>query len=200
MPQQLGYSEWNNENKSNTNTNTANKSNRACTRKRRKRNNMAKIKQLLKNIEPMENDESADGLADFNPPSHPEVSSSRDREHESEEAKKSEVEMEEEGDSPVNNDEYKAFNNDAANNEYYKQYQNYYQQYVPYYTEAGNQQALSGDKSQLLEKLNYMINLLEEQKEHKTDNVTEELILYMFLGVFVIFVVDSFARAGKYTR
>ena len=34
----------------------------------------------------------------------------------------------------------------------------------------------------------------------KTNTVTEELILYMFLGVFVIFVVDSFAKAGKYTR
>ena len=45
-----------------------------------------------------------------------------------------------------------------------------------------------------------MIQLLEESKEEKTDNVTEELVLYMFLGVFVIFVVDSFARAGKYTR
>ena len=34
----------------------------------------------------------------------------------------------------------------------------------------------------------------------KSQNVTEELVLYLFLGVFVIFVVDSFARAGKYTR
>ena len=49
-------------------------------------------------------------------------------------------------------------------------------------------------------KLNYMIHLLEEQQDEKTDNVTEELVLYLFLGVFVIFVVDSFARAGKYTR
>ena len=45
-----------------------------------------------------------------------------------------------------------------------------------------------------------MIHLLEENKDEKTSNVTEELVLYMFLGVFVIFVVDSFARAGKYTR
>ena len=45
-----------------------------------------------------------------------------------------------------------------------------------------------------------MINLLEEQQDEKTENVTEELVLYLFLGVFVIFVVDSFARAGKYTR
>jgi hypothetical protein len=45
-----------------------------------------------------------------------------------------------------------------------------------------------------------MIHLLEENKDEKTNTVTEELILYMFLGVFVIFVVDSFAKAGKYTR
>ena len=45
-----------------------------------------------------------------------------------------------------------------------------------------------------------MIHLLEEQQDEKTDNVTEELVLYLFLGVFVIFVVDSFARVGKYTR
>jgi hypothetical protein len=49
-------------------------------------------------------------------------------------------------------------------------------------------------------KLNYMIHLLEEQQDEKTDNVTEELVLYLFLGVFVIFVVDSFARVGKYKR
>ena len=75
-----------------------------------------------------------------------------------------------------------------------------YQQYVPYYTNTGDQQSLDGPKDKLLEKLNYMIHLLEEQKEEKTGHVTEELILYSFLGVFVIFVVDSFARVGKYVR
>ena len=45
-----------------------------------------------------------------------------------------------------------------------------------------------------------MIQLLEDQKDQKTNHVTEEIILYSFLGVFTIFVVDSFARAGKYTR
>jgi hypothetical protein len=52
----------------------------------------------------------------------------------------------------------------------------------------------------LLEKLNYMINLLEEQQDEKTNNVAEEVILYSFLGIFIIFVVDSFARVGKYVR
>ena len=51
-----------------------------------------------------------------------------------------------------------------------------------------------------MEKLNYIVQVLEETKDEKTENISEELVLYMFLGVFVIFVVDSFARAGKYTR
>jgi hypothetical protein len=54
--------------------------------------------------------------------------------------------------------------------------------------------------NKLMEKINYMIQLLEEQQHEKTNNITEEFILYTFLGVFIIFVVDSFSRAGKYSR
>ena len=79
-------------------------------------------------------------------------------------------------------------------------YQNYYNTYVPYYSKPQNAANLHGSKDELMKKLNYMIHLLEENKDEKTQNVTEELVLYMFLGVFTIFVVDSFARAGKYTR
>jgi len=74
------------------------------------------------------------------------------------------------------------------------------QQNIPYYSQLADSQDVSGPKDVLMHKLNYLIHLLEEQKDEKTGNVTEELVLYMFLGVFVIFVVDSFARAGKYTR
>ena len=52
----------------------------------------------------------------------------------------------------------------------------------------------------LLQKLNYMISLLEEQQDEKTNNVTEEVVLYSFLGIFIIFIVDSFAKVGKYVR
>jgi hypothetical protein len=45
-----------------------------------------------------------------------------------------------------------------------------------------------------------MIHLLEEQQDERTNNVMEEVILYSFLGIFIIFIVDSFARVGKYTR
>jgi hypothetical protein len=58
----------------------------------------------------------------------------------------------------------------------------------------------NNENSILIEKLNYMIHLLEEQQDERTNNVTEEVILYCFLGVFMIFIVDSFTRVGKYVR
>jgi hypothetical protein len=64
----------------------------------------------------------------------------------------------------------------------------------PYYTNMG-----IGDGN-VAEKMNYMIHMLEQQQTEKTANITEEFILYIFLGVFVIFVVDSFNRSGKYVR
>jgi hypothetical protein len=52
----------------------------------------------------------------------------------------------------------------------------------------------------LIQKLNYMINLLEQSQDERTNNVTEEIVLYSFLGIFIIFIVDSFVRVGKYVR
>ena len=59
---------------------------------------------------------------------------------------------------------------------------------------------LSSHSDNVMEKLNYMINLLEENHDERTGNVTEEVVLYSFLGIFIIFIADSFARVGKYTR
>ena len=56
------------------------------------------------------------------------------------------------------------------------------------------------DNNKLLKKLDYIIHLLEEQHNEKTNHITEELILYLFLGLFILFVLDSFARASKYHR
>ena len=82
--------------------------------------------------------------------------------------------------------------------EYAKQY---YQQYVPYFNQGSDDNSPNGvNKDELLTKLNQIIYLLEEQQDEKTGNVTEELILYSFLGIFIIFIVDSFARVGKYVR
>lgn len=98
-----------------------------------------------------------------------------------------------------------AGNNYSANDMYLGNLSNYQQSYTgtpvyskptPYYAKFGN---ASGD-DKLMERINYMIHLLEQQQQEKTANVTEEFLLYTFLGVFVIYVVDSFSRTGKYTR
>jgi hypothetical protein len=105
--------------------------------------------------------------------------------------------------------------NTQQNNLYKRFMPNYDQIYknssvnMPYYT--GNMETIqqqidrpqfnsTGENSLLLEKLNYMIHLLEEQQDEKTGNVTEEIILYCFLGIFIIFLIDSFVRVGKYVR
>ncbi len=135
-------------------------------------------------------DGDGDGLADFEPISNPVITKAPD------DKKKQDM-------PPVQTDEavsveaFEAINeNDMAQNNY----QQYMNTYVPYYSKPSNQANLHGSKDQLMKKLNYMIHLLEKQEDEKTSNVTEELVLYMFLGVFTIFCVDSFARAGKYTR
>jgi hypothetical protein len=80
------------------------------------------------------------------------------------------------------------------------QYSNYRMTYSDTPSIPGTIASGGNNDTRLLEKINYMIRLLEEQQHEKTANITEEFILYTFLGVFVIFVLDSFARSGKYTR
>ena len=110
---------------------------------------------------------------------------------------------------PINDEELKlqelqsTFMNDAQVKEYYNKlvpsnssknhYSNTNYSTPNYSTQNDNNQLL-------IEKLNYMINLLEEQQDQKTGSVTEEVVLYSFLGVFIIFVIDSFTKVGKYVR
>jgi len=80
----------------------------------------------------------------------------------------------------------------------------YYEQFVPYAETLANQLAsgkdnnanMSGTNAALIEKLNYIIHMLEEKKDEKTGHVIEELVLYCFLGVFIIFIVDTFTHAA----
>ena len=67
----------------------------------------------------------------------------------------------------------------------------------PYYSQS-TQKGDAGDG--VMQKLNYITHILEDIQMEKTSNITEELILYTFLGVFTIFIVDAFARVGKYHR
>ena len=74
---------------------------------------------------------------------------------------------------------------------------------IPNYTHAFTNHTPTptlSDNDLLMEKINYMIHLLEEQQDEKSGSVTEEVILYSFLGIFIIFIVDSFYYVGKYKR
>ena len=108
---------------------------------------------------------------------------------------------------PVDNDEMdlqnlqSAFLNDAQVKAYYKKlvpgYQNNTNQNENnkvYYPDSQlNTMETNGpinmNNDVLLNKINYMINLLEDQQDERTNNVTEEVVLYSFLGIFIIFIV-----------
>ena len=70
----------------------------------------------------------------------------------------------------------------------------------PYLMKSESQIGIGYPNDKLVEKLNYLIHLIEEQKHEPTQHVTEEFLLYTFLGVFIIYIVDAFSRAGKYIR
>jgi len=84
---------------------------------------------------------------------------------------------------------------------------NHIQNYKPKYIPNNNNTQLPisynntySDPNILLEKINYMIHLLEDKNDMKTKSTFEEILLYCFLGIFTIFLVDSFSRVGKYIR
>jgi hypothetical protein len=96
--------------------------------------------------------------------------------------------------------DYSNYGDSKTNDEYYKKVIPGYNK--PYYKNASPSVETTSYPSQdvLMQKLNYMITLLEDQQDEKTNNVTEEVVLYSFLGIFIIFVADTFVRAGKYVR
>lgn len=174
--------------------------NRTQKRVPKEHNYSEKVNSILQSIH--NSPDQSSGLADFNPippPTSVGVEQTRIRETTIQEQEQGELEQGKEN-PVVQEDYYKRFmpnynqmyKNSPANMPYYSASQNSYQ--------SQNQIGGGGENSVLLDKLNYMIHLLEEQQDEKTNNVTEEVILYCFLGIFIIFVVDSFVRVGKYVR
>jgi hypothetical protein len=50
------------------------------------------------------------------------------------------------------------------------------------------------------EKINYIIHMLEQNRQLRTENITEEMIMYFFVGCFVLYISENFVKMGKYTR
>ena len=178
MATTLGFSTF--DDKDNSISKSTFKKNKTLKRKSKK------VAKFLKSMDD-DDDDLADFDSSFNPPAQPELTRQPN----------AVVENKNSTDEAVSPEAFSQMNEQQASN---MNYQNYYNTYVPYFNNTTNNANLHGSKDELMKKLNYMIHLLEENKEEKTSNVTEELVLYMFLGVFVIFTVDSFARAGKYVR
>lgn len=103
-----------------------------------------------------------------------------------------------ESDSNLNDNEvdYNTFNTlqNTQDTQMYKQYVDNYNNY------STSKIQYNDSNSELLKKLDNILYLLEEQKEEQNHLIAEELILYVFLGVFVIYVLDSFVKVGKYVR
>ena len=68
----------------------------------------------------------------------------------------------------------------------------------------GSQNTLMATQAELrhlMKKVDYMVHMFEENEETKNTFMLEELILYCFLGIFVLFIVDSFTNVNvKYKR
>jgi len=217
----LGFSDWD----SNNNNIAKNNMNKENSTKRKTLKKLPDIKSLLNlkkkdnteehsenntKIEPNNvstllsgDDEDESGLADynsaFNPPPPPQLSKI---------AQATILKQKyDNNDNSISPQEYGSLD-PVANDEYYRKN-------IPNYTGnlstnsllsgsgsgSGSGQVMMSGDGDMMQKLNYMIHLLEENKDEKTHNITEELILYCFMGVFVIFVLDNFVKmGGKYHR
>jgi hypothetical protein len=187
-----------------------------------------KVSNVLKSMQEMDDDDATTYLGNFNPPPTPSSSGVQrtvDKENftTKEQQKKEPFSMSPNGVNQTSSQSYELNNLQYA---YHppKIVDSYYQQMVPNY-KAGNLPKMVSSPSHnpllvdvnnkkegmanydygepdgvLLKKLNYMIHLLEEKQDVKTNSTIEEIIMYCFLGIFIIFIVDSFSRVGKYVR
>ena len=176
-----------------------------------------KVNSVLEKIHNNSNSDEEDTLANFSPPPKPEsMGVSKTIATEKMQNMTNENMFRTLGKAPspnYENDENLELNNFNSNYADNTSAENYYKKFIPGYVPGKNpvnkqyynsvpSTNMSGDSSNdlLLKKINYMINLLEEHQDERTSNVTEEVVLYSFLGIFIIFIVDSFSRVGKYVR
>jgi hypothetical protein len=178
-----------------------------------------KVNSVLEKIHnEQKTDDEKNNLGDFNPPPKPEssgVNKTISTEQMMNMTNQNDLMFRTLGRAPQPN--YQGGNdldlNDYTNYGDNKSAEDYYKKVLPGYSPSRNPvnklyHNISSNMSSneapsqdiLMQKLNYMISLLEDQQDEKTNNVTEEVILYSFLGIFIIFIVDSFAKVGKYVR
>lgn len=188
--------------------------NRTIKNRNNNENNDNKNRERNRRIQKLLNDNNmnnnltnneSDDLEDFNPPSHPAIQEPKKIVKENftfdkmnsellDNEQEDELQNQDKNDNPVNKENFQQL---PANN-----LQQYYEKYNSYLNSENNynKQYINVSNEELLKKIDNILFLLEEQRETRTNYVTEELILYVFLGIFVIYLVDSFVKVGKYIR
>ena len=174
MASQLGFSEFNkDDNKNEVLSNMYKKRKNKTLRKRSKitsekvetfLNSMKNVQENMDDKEGMDSD--TEGLADFNPPPNGELTKQPEPSVNNLEGMNNPHE-----DNEITPEAYENIKNDVM--------KSYYDSYIPYYNNPQNE-SVHQNKDELMRKLNYLIHLMEEDKDEPTKNVTEELILYMF--------------------
>lgn len=169
-----------------------------------------RITELVQQMHSRQIDNDGHNLADFKPLDHPIVN-----------LKKPEIIS---GDAPTYMPTHPIYNNSqqqqqpftssassslysASNSDQYPK-NDYHQVYqspppVSYTGNGGGRMTYGGSNGndpKLLDKINYMIHLLEDQKNEKTNHTLEEFVMFTLVGVFIIYVLDSFSRSGRYVR
>lgn len=140
----------------------------------------ARVESLLQQMSDINIENEGDKLSQFQPIPYPEIQKPK----------------------PPNFEKYRAPTQFSANNIPLEKTTDYYHVYnapISYRDKVPNTNMKSSE-DKIWDRLGYIVHLLEQQQNEKTDSVIEEYILYVLLGTFIIFVVDSFSRSGKYVR
>jgi hypothetical protein len=158
-----------------------------------------KVTEIINQMSAVTIDNDGSGLADFTPPPNPAIQQKKPQESNLELPLQMPLSME------YSNQSINPYQTQTPLGTQ-RELGNYHQIYnttppivsttKPYYSSMG----LGEGNGKMLEKINYMIHMLENMEGEKTANITEEFVLYSFTGIFIIFVLDSFLKTGKYVR
>lgn len=142
-------------------------------------------------------DEDDEGLVNFNPHSNPELIQKGTRGNEADALKPVQHVLHKESESETNE-------NGFESNPYMllskKESQYIKPMHQPIQKQPNSHEKRDKSIEEMERKLNYLIKLMEKKKSQNTQYITEEIVLYAFFGVFMIYVVDSFTKVGKYVR
>ena len=165
---------------------------------------ISKVESIINQMNTLDLENDGSHLSNFNPVPRPELQPLDDLQVKFPMPPKFQEKHDSPDESPIRNgylaNDSRLFDSLKSGSSYEQSYTN-----IPYYAKMGQTnrhfpQEGGNSQSLLVEKLNYMIHLLEQQQFEKTDNIMEEFFLYLLLGGFMIYVVDSFTKTGKYIR